>query len=100
MSRLPFIRKRFRFFGAASPVLGLLPAACLLAGCAPSPQYRGQLIIMNCTETVLSVQSNLNCPNGDYPVSVSISPGKSFEIASTDKDEVYDLLSQIEELKG
>ena len=30
MSCLPFIRKRFRFFGAASLVLGLLPAACLL----------------------------------------------------------------------
>ena len=31
MSCLPFIRKRFRFFlWAASLVLGLLPAACLL----------------------------------------------------------------------
>ena len=39
---------------------------------------------MNCTETSLSVQSNLSCPNGDYPASVSIAPGKVCEIASTE----------------
>ena len=39
---------------------------------------------MNCTETTLSVQSNLVCPNGDYPANVSIAPGQVFEIASTE----------------
>ena len=62
----------------------ILLSLCILVGCAPSPQYRGQLILMNCTETSLSVQSNLSCPNGDYPADVSIAPGKTVEIASTD----------------
>ena len=64
-------------------ILNILLALCILVGCAPSPQFRGQLIIMNCTETPLSVQSNLVCPNGDYPASVSVAPGKVCEIAST-----------------
>jgi hypothetical protein len=38
---------------------------------------------MNCTETTLSVQSNLICPNGNYPANASVDPGKVFEIAST-----------------
>lgn len=59
-------------------------AFCILAGCAPLPQYRGRLIIMNCTENPLSVQSNLICPNGNYPSDASIAPGKVLEIASSD----------------
>lgn len=65
-------------------IIPIILAFSILVGCAPSPQYRGQLIIMNCTETSLSVQSNLICPNGNYPANVSIAPGKVFEIASTD----------------
>ena len=39
---------------------------------------------MNCTEATFSVQSNLICPNGNYPANASVDPGKTFEIASTD----------------
>lgn len=65
-------------------IINIILALCILAGCAPAPQYCGQLIIKNCTEAPLSVQSNLVCPSGDYPSDVSIAPGGFFEIAETD----------------
>lgn len=64
-------------------IIKILIAIFLIVGCAPTPQYRGQLIIQNCTENAISVQSNLACPNGDYAANVSIAPGKTTEIAAT-----------------
>ena len=65
-------------------IINIILAFCILVGCAPSPQYCGQLIIMNCTGTPLSVHSNLICPGSDYPSNITITPGAFFEIAETD----------------
>ena len=62
-------------------ILGLF----LLAGCAPSQQECGQLIIMNCTGSTLSVQLNMVCPTNWYCSSnFSIAPDEFSKIAETE----------------
>ena len=64
-----------------SIILGLF----LLVGCAPSQQECGQLIIMNCTGTTLSVQLDMVCPTNWYcPSNFSMVPNEFSKIAETE----------------
>ena len=66
-------------------IIQIILGLCILVGCAPSPQECGQLIIMNCTETALSVQLNLVCPTSWYCASnFSIAPDGFSKIAETE----------------
>ena len=66
-------------------VIQIILGLCFLVWCAPSPQECGQLIIMNCTETTLSVQLNLVSPTNWYCASnFSIVPDGFAKIAETE----------------
>lgn len=66
-------------------IIQIILVLCILVGCAPSPQECGQLIIMNCTGTTLSVQLNLVSPtNWNCASYFSIAPDVFSKIAETE----------------
>lgn len=66
-------------------IINFIIGLCVLVGCAPSPQECGQLTIMNCTGTTLSVQLNLVCPTNWYCASsFSMAPDEFSKVAETE----------------
>lgn len=64
-------------------ITNIIFAFLLLAGCAPYPQYCGLLLIENCTEATITVQSNLICPRAEFPSTIAISSGECETVAES-----------------
>ena len=66
--------------------LVILTILALLVSCAPSPQYKGYLFVMNKTDQTLYVETNIvsAAEPGDYCQSYEIIPGGLAGIANTE----------------
>lgn len=64
-------------------VITLVFISCLLAACAPYPQYCGLLLIENCTEATITVQSNLICPRAEFSSTIAIGSGECETVAES-----------------
>lgn len=64
-------------------ITNIILACLLLVGCAPNPQYCGLLLIENCTEATITVQSNLICPRAEFPSTITISPEGCEKVAES-----------------
>ena len=66
--------------------LVILSILALAVSCAPDPQYKGYLFIMNKTDQTLYVETNVRSASepGDYSRNYEIIPGGMAGIANTD----------------